>query len=458
MSLQVTDKSSEGLSRIIGVTVPAADLNTKLDAKIREMAPQMKLRGFRPGKVPAAHVRKMYGRDLMREIVQDALKEGSDKALGDAQLRAASQPELKMTSDPEKVVAGQEDLAFDIELEVMPDFQPVDVSTLELTRPVYQPTDEEVDAELKTLAEQSRTYADRTGKKGAKTLAAQDGDQLVIDFVGRVDGVEFEGGKGEEMELVLGSGRFIPGFEEQLVGAKPGETRTLKVTFPEQYQAAHLAGKAAEFETTIKAVRAPQEIAVDDALAERLGLGTLDALRDAIRKNLSDQYGAASRFKLKRALLDQLDKAHDFPLPPRMVEQEFESIWRQVQGDQSQGALSEEDQGKDEATLRAEYRRIAERRVRLGLVLAELGRAEEVQVTDQELQAAMMAEARNYPGQERQVFDFYRQNPQAAAQLRAPVYEEKVVELLFGKAKVTEQTVTKEELTADDDLPDGYAG
>jgi trigger factor len=205
-------------------------------------------------------------------------------------------------------------------------------------------------------------------------------------------------------------------------------------------------------------VRAPQEIAVDDALAERLGLGTLDALRDAIRKNLSDQYGAASRFKLKRALLDQLDKAHDFPLPPRMVEQEFESIWRQVQGDQSQGALSEEDQGKDEATLRAEYRRIAERRVRLGLVLAELGRAEEVQVTDQELQAAMMAEARNYPGQERQVFDFYRQNPQAAAQLRAPVYEEKVVELLFGKAKVTEQTVTKEELTADDDLPDGYAG
>lgn len=454
MSLQVTDKSSEGLSRVLGVTVPVSDLNTKLDAKIREMAPQMKLKGFRPGKVPAAHVRKMFGRDLMREIVQDALKEGSDKALGDAQLRAASQPELKMTSDPEKVVAGQEDLAFDIELEVMPDFQPVDVSTLELTRPVYEASDEDVDAELKTLAEQSRTYADREGDG----RAAQDGDQLVIDFLGRVGGEAFEGGAGEDMELVLGSGRFIPGFEEQLLGAEPGETRTLNVTFPEQYQAAHLAGKAAEFETTVKAVRAPQETAVDDALAERLGLGTLDALRDVIRNNLSQQYSAASRFKLKRALLDQLDKAHDFPLPPRMVEQEFESIWRQVQGDQSQGNLSEEDQGKDEETLRTEYRRIAERRVRLGLVLAELGRAENVEVTDQELQAAMMAEARNYPGQERQVFDFYRQNPQAAAQLRAPVYEEKVVELLFAKAKVTEQPVTKDELAAEDDLPDGYTG
>jgi trigger factor len=458
MSLQVTDKSSEGLSRVIGVTVPAADLTSKLDAKIREMAPQMRLKGFRPGKVPPAHVRRMFGRDLMREIVQDTLRETSEKALGDAQVRAASQPELRLTSDADQVVEGKADLAYDIELEVMPDFTPVDVSSIQLTRPVYEPTDEEVDGELAKLAEQSRTYADRAGKKGSKATAAQNGDQLVIDFVGRVDGEAFEGGAAEDMELVLGSGRFIPGFEEQLVGAKPGETRTLNVTFPEQYQAAHLAGKAAEFETTVKSVRAPQEAEVNDALAERLGLGTLDALRDAIRRNLSEQYGAASRFKLKRALLDALDKAHDFPLPPRMVEQEFESIWRQVQGDQAQGSLSEEDQGKDEETLRAEYRRIAERRVRLGLVLAELGRAENVQVTDQELQAAIMAEARNYPGQERQVFDFYQQNPQAAAQLRAPVYEEKVVELLFGKAQVTDQPVSKDELQADDDLPDGYEG
>ncbi|MBW3617059.1 MAG: trigger factor [Proteobacteria bacterium] len=451
MSLQVVDKSSEGLSRVIGVTVPAADLTTKLDAKIQEMAPQMRLKGFRPGKVPPAHVRRMFGRDLMREIVQDALKEGSEQALTSANLRAASSPELKMTSDVEKVAAGQEDLAFEIELEVMPDFTPVDVSSLQLTRPVYQPSEEDIEAELKTLAEQSRTYTDR-----AQGEPAQDGDQLTIDFVGRVGGETFEGGAAEDMELTLGSGRFIPGFEEQLVGAQVGETRTLSVTFPEQYQAAHLAGKAAEFETTVKAVRAPQEAAVDEALAERLGLGTLDALRDAIRKNLSDQYGAASRFKLKRALLDALDKAHDFPLPPRMVEQEFDSIWRQVKGELEQGSLSEEDQGKDEETLKAEYRRIAERRVRLGLVLAELGRAENVQVSDAELQNAIMAEARNYPGQERQVFDFYRQNPQASAQLRAPVYEEKVVELLFSKAQVTDQPVSKEALSADDDLPEGY--
>jgi trigger factor len=452
MSLQVVDKSSEGLSRVIGVTVPAADLTTKLDAKIKEMAPQMKLKGFRPGKVPPAHVRRMFGRDIMREIVQDALKEGSEQALSDAKLRAASSPELKMISDADKVVDGKEDLAFDIELEVMPDFTPVDVSTIQLTRPVYQPSDADIDAELTTLAEQSRTYADR-----AEGEAAQDGDQLTIDFIGRVNGEAFEGGAGEDMELTLGSGRFIPGFEEQLVGAKAGESRTLNVTFPEQYQAAHLAGKAAEFETTVKTVRAPQAAVVDDALAERLGLGTLDALRDAIRTNLSQQYDAASRFKLKRALLDALDKAHDFPLPPRMLESEFESIWRQVQGEMQGGQLDEADQGKDEETLKGEYRRIAERRVRLGLVLAELGRAENVEVSDAELQQAIMAEARNYPGQERQVFDFYRQNPQASAQLRAPVYEEKVVELLFGKAQVTDQPVSKEALTAEEDLPEGYS-
>jgi len=452
MSLQVVDKSSEGLSRVIGVTVPAADLTTKLDAKIKEMAPQMKLKGFRPGKVPPAHVRRMFGRDIMREIVQDALKEGSEQALSDAKLRAASSPELKMISDADKVVDGKEDLAFDIELEVMPDFTPVDVSTIQLTRPVYQPSDADIDAELTTLAEQSRTYADR-----AEGEAAQDGDQLTIDFVGRVGGEAFEGGAGEDMELTLGSGRFIPGFEEQLVGAKAGESRKLNVTFPEQYQAAHLAGKAAEFETTVKTVRAPQAAVVDDALAERLGLGTLDTLRDAIRTNLSQQYDAASRFKLKRALLDALDKAHDFPLPPRMLEAEFDSIWRQVQGEMQGGQLDEADQGKDEETLKGEYRRIAERRVRLGLVLAELGRAENVEVSDAELQQAIMAEARNYPGQERQVFDFYRQNPQASAQLRAPVYEEKVVELLFGKAQVTDQPVSKEALTAEEDLPEGYS-
>jgi trigger factor len=335
----------------------------------------------------------------------------------------------------------------------MPDFIPVDVSTLELTRPVHEASDEEVETELQSLAEQSRTYEPRKGK----TAKAADGDQLLIDFTGRLDGEVFEGGSGQDMELVLGAGRFIPGFEEQLVGAKAGETRTLSVTFPEQYQAQNLAGKPAEFEVVVKEVRAPVAAAVDETLATRLGLENLDALRDAVRRNLSEQYGAASRFKLKRALLDQLDKTHDFPLPPRMVEAEFEVIWNQVHADLHAGRLSPEDQGKSHDELRAEYRKIAERRVRLGLVLAEIGRADNVTVTDAELNNAILAEARNYPGQERQVFDFYRQNPQAAAQLRAPVYEEKVVELIFNKAKITDQPVSKEELAAEDDLPEGYA-
>ena len=454
MSLQIVEKSGEGLSRVIGVTVPAQDLNSKLDKKIAEVTPTLRLKGFRPGKVPAGHVRKLYGKDLMREIVQDALNESSQQALTDAKLRPASSPDLKMTSDPERVVAGQEDLAFDIEVEVMPEFDPVDVTSLELTRSVYQPSDADVDAELQSLAEQSRTYKAKT----AKTAKAANDDQLLMDFVGRLDGEVFEGGSGEDMELVLGSGRFIPGFEEQLVGAKAGESRNVSVTFPEDYQAKNLAGRAAEFEVTVKEVRSPVAAAVDESLAERLGLGTLEALREAVSRNLGEQYSAASRFKLKRALLDELDRAHDFPLPPRMVEAEFEVIWNQVHADLHAGRLSPEDQGKSHDELRAEYRKIAERRVRLGLVLAEIGRANNIVVSDAELNQAIMAEARNYPGQERQVFEFYRQNPQAAAQLRAPVYEEKVVELIFNQAKVTEQPVSKEELAAEDDLPEGYAG
>jgi len=451
MSLQVVEKSGEGLSRVLGVTVPAADLNSRLDKKIAEVTPTLRLKGFRPGKVPAGHVRRMFGKDLMREILQDALTESSQQALTDAKLRAASQPDLKMTSDPERVVAGQEDLAYDIEVEVMPEFQPVDVTSLELVRPVHEPTDAEVDAELQSLAEQSRSYAPKDGP-------AADGDQLTVDFVGRIDGTPFEGGSAEDAQITLGSGRFIPGFEEQLVGAAAGETRTLNVTFPETYNVETLKGRAAEFEVTVKAVSAPGEATVDDGLAERLGLGALDALRDAVRRNLADQYAGASRFKLKRALLDELDRRHDFPLPPRMVDAEFEVIWNQVHADLHAGRLSPEDQGKSHDELRAEYRRIAERRVRLGLVLAEIGRADNVSVSDAELNQAIMNEARNYPGQERQVFDFYRRNPQAAAQLRAPVYEEKVVELIFTRAKITDRPVSKEELTAEDDMPEGYAG
>ena len=445
--MQVVEKSSEGLSRVIAVTIPAAELNEKLDARLKEVAPQMKLKGFRPGKVPVAHVKKTFGRDLMGEIVNTALNETSQKALDEAKVRPAAPAEMKLTSDMDKVLTGGEDLAYEMELEVMPDFTPVDPKTLKLNRPTYEASDEDLEEALKELAGQAKTYEDKKGK----TVKAADGDQVTIDFVGKIDGEAFEGGSAEDADLVIGSNRFIPGFEEQLKGVKVGEEKTIVVTFPEDYQAKHLAGKAATFDVTVKAIKAEAEAKIDDDFAKRIGIESLDKLKELLRSNLNQQYSGAARFKLKRALLDELDKAHDFPLPPKMVEAEFDGIWQQVQADKEAGRLPPEDAKKSEKKLKEEYRAIAERRVRLGLVLAEIGRANNVQVTDQELNQAIMNEARNYPGQERQVLDFYRQNPNAAAQMRAPIYEEKVCDLIFDTAEVTDAPITKEELLKDED-------
>lgn len=445
--MQVVEKSSEGLSRVIAVTIPAAELNEKLDARLKEVAPQMKLKGFRPGKVPVAHVKKTFGRDLMGEIVNTALNETSQKALDEAKVRPAAPAEMKLTSDMDKVLTGGEDLAYEMELEVMPDFTPVDPKTLKLSRPTYEASDADLDEALQELAGQAKTYEDKKGK----TVKAADGDQLTIDFVGKIDGEAFEGGSAEDADLVIGSNRFIPGFEEQLKGVKVGEEKTIEVAFPEDYQAQHLAGKAATFDVTVKAIKAEAEAKIDDDFAQRIGIESLDKLKELLRSNLNQQYAGAARFKLKRALLDELDKAHDFPLPPKMVEAEFEGIWQQVQSDKEAGRLPEEDAKKSEKKLKEEYRKIAERRVRLGLVLAEIGRANNVTVSDQELNNALMNEARRYPGQERQVLDFYRQNPNAAAQMRAPIYEEKVCDLIFDTAEVTDAPISKEELLKEDD-------
>jgi len=445
--MQVVEKSSEGLSRTIAVTIPAAELNEKLDARLKEVAPQMKLKGFRPGKVPVSHVKKTFGRDLMGEIVNAALNETSQKALDEVKVRPAAPAEMKLTSDMDKVLTGGEDLAYEMELEVMPDFTPVDPKTLKLNRPTYEATDEDLEEALTELAGQAKTYEDKKGK----TVKAAEGDQLTIDFVGKIDGEAFEGGSATDADLVIGSNRFIPGFEEQLKGVKVGEEKTIEVTFPEDYQAKHLAGKAATFDVTVKAIKAEAETKIDDEFAKRIGIESLDKLKELLRTNLNQQYTGAARFKLKRALLDELDKAHDFPLPPKMVEAEFDGIWQQVQADKEAGRLPPEDAKKSEKKLKEEYRKIAERRVRLGLVLAEIGRANNVQVTDQELNQALMNEARNYPGQERQVLEFYRQNPNAAAQMRAPIYEEKVCDLIFNTAEVTDTPITKEELLKDED-------
>jgi trigger factor len=438
---------------VFGVTVPAATLSERLDQRIAELRPQMNIKGFRPGKVPAAHVKRMYGKSLMSEIIEQAVNEGQQQALS-GDIRPAASPEISVSSDLEKVLNGSADLSFDLAVELMPEFKTMDFAEIALERPVHAPSDEEVEAQIKELAEQNLTYEPKTGK----AVKAADGDMVVGDFVGRIDGEVFEGGSMENAEVVIGSGRFIPGFEDQLKGAKPETTVTIGVTFPEDYGAKDLAGKAAEFEFQVKEVKKPKAAVLDDELAKQFGLETLEALKTAVKAQIERQYGQMSRFKAKRALLDVLDAGHAFPLPPRMVEGEFDAIWRQVEAEKASGELSDEDKAKTDEQLRAEYRKIAERRVRLGLVLAEIGRLNNATVTDQELNAALFAEARRYPGQEQEVVEFYRKNPQAAAQLRAPIYEEKVVDLILSKAQVTDKTVSKEELEAEDDLPEGYGG
>ncbi len=452
MSMQIVEKSGEGLSRVFGVTVPAATLSERLDQRIAEIRPQMNIKGFRPGKVPAAHVKRMYGKSLMSEIIDAAVSESQQQAIADANLRAAAQPEINVSSDLEKVMDGGADLSFDLSVELMPEFETMKLEAITLERPVHAPTEAEIDAQIEEIAAQNLSYEPKTGK----AVKAVDGDMVVGDFVGRIDGELFEGGSMENAEVVIGANRFIPGFEDQLKGAKPDTTVTLGVTFPADYGATDLAGKAAEFEFQVKEIRKPKDSLIDDAFAMQLGMESLDKLKEAVKGSMEAENTRASRFKAKRALLDELDKGHDFPLPPKMVEGEFASIWQQVEAEKAAGELSEEDRSKTDEQLRSEYRKIAERRVRLGLVLAEIGRLSEVTVDDQEMNQALIAEARRYPGQEQQVVEFYRSNPNAAAQLRAPIYEEKVVDLILGKAKVTDRNVTKEELDAEDELPEGY--
>ena len=447
--MQVVDKSGEGLSRSYGVSIPAAELGAALEARIAEILPTLQLKGFRPGKVPKAHVKKLYGKALMGEVIEKTINETSQQVLSDNQLRVASNPDLKPVSDMEQVMAGVEDLTYDLEVEVMPDFEPFDVSQLSLKRPVYRSTDAEVTSALAELVAQNKTYA------ALDDRAAEAGDQVLMDFVGKIDGEPFEGGAAENAEIVIGSGQFIPGFEDGLIGAKAGSDVLVNVKFPEAYGAERLAGKDATFEVAVHEVRVPQETVADDALAQRLGLADLAALTEALRSNLDAEFTQASRFKLKRALLDALDERHDIPLPPRMVDAEFGGIWQQVEKDRTDGQESPEDAGKSEDELRAEYRKIAERRVRLGLVLAEIGRRANVQVTEAEVGDAMRAEAMRYGDQAQAIFDMMRQNQQYRAQIQAPLYEEKVVDHIIGLAAVEDEPVSKEELLKDDDLPLG---
>jgi len=445
--MDVKELKSEGLSKTYNVTVSKADLEGKLEAKIKEMQPQVSLKGFRPGKVPTSHIRKMFGQSIMRDVVEETVNETSQQAINDNKLRPAGQPKVDLRANGEDVTNGEADLEYTLTVELIPDFEVADFEKMKFTRLTSEIDDKIVEERIKKLAEGSKSY-----KKKAKTAKAKDGDAVLIDFVGTVDGVAFDGGAMEGHQLVLGSGSFIPGFEEGLIGVKAGEELDVKVTFPADYQAADLAGKDAVFATKVIEVQGAEDAKIDDELATKFGLENLEKLQEIIKEQTEGEFAAQSRMKLKRAILDELDKKHSFDLPPGMVTAEFDNIWAQVQAEKEAGQLDADDAKKTDKQLEKDYKKIAERRVRLGLVLAEIGQKKEVSISNEELQGAMIAEARRYPGQEQQVIEFYQKNPNAIAQLRAPIFEEKVVDLIIETAKVTDKAVKEEVLFEEDPM------
>ena len=445
--MQVTETLSDGLKRGLKITIPAADLESKMMDKLVEIKDQVRINGFRPGKVPLAHLKKTYGRSVMADIVQEVVTQSSQSALEERKERPAMQPSIEMTEDQDEaneILDGKRDLDLDVSYELMPEFEVGDLSGITIEKPVVEVDDKEVMDQIEQIGSQSRPYEEKKGK-------AKDGDRITMSYLGKVDGEAFEGGADENGQLVLGSGQFIPGFEEQLVGKKAGDETVVKVTFPEEYQAAHLAGKEAEFDVVVKEVAAPGELVIDDDFAKNLGLEGLDNLKEIIKTQIDGQHAGASRQKVKRQLLDQLDEKYDFELPPTMLSQEFDGIWAQVEKEMEEAGTSFEDNDTTEEKAREDYSKIAERRVRLGLVLAEIGESKEIQVTEDEMRNAVMQQASQFPGQEKEVFDFYQKNPQQLASLRAPIFEEKVVDYILELATVTEKTVTKEELLAEDD-------
>lgn len=445
--MQIKELKAEGLSHQYAITVPKEDLAAKLEAKIKEMQPQVSLKGFRPGKVPASHIRKMFGQSIMKDVVEEAVNTSTEKAIADNKIRPAGTPKVDLRANGEEVTQGKADLEFQVTVESIPDFEPVDPATLKFTKLITEADDKLLDERLAELGKAQKSY-----KKKAKTAKAKKDDAVLIDFVGSVDGVEFEGGAMEGHQLVLGSGTFIPGFEDALIGVKAGDELDVNVTFPAEYQAADLAGKDAVFKTKVIEVQGETDAKIDDEFAKQFGMEDLAALKEAVKGQYEQELDGQSRMKLKRAILDELDKKHKFDLPPNMVEAEFTNIWTQVQSEKEQGRLDEDDAKKTDKQLEKDYRKIAERRVRLGLVLAEMGQKNDIQITNEELQQAMINEARQYPGQEQQVLEFFQKNPQQVAALRAPIYEEKVVDLIIEKAKVTDKKVDRDTLFEDDGM------
>jgi trigger factor len=445
--MQVTETVNEGLKREIKIVVPATDLEAKLVKRLNDAKDKVRIKGFRPGKVPVNHLRQIYGKSLMAEVVNEIINESPSSVLEERGEKAALRPEISMTEDEKEaseILAGKQDFEFSISYEIVPDFELQDVSSIQLTRPVYDVPEKEIEENMMRVAESARSYEPKSGK-------AENGDRVTIDFTGKIDGVPFEGGADTDANLVLGANQFIPGFEEGLVGVKAGDETEVKVTFPEDYSAAHLAGKDAVFEVKVKEVAKPGKLELTDEVAKSLGLDSLEKLREIIVGQIENQYGSITRQKVKRQLLDALDEMYKFDVPSKLVDAEFNNIWSRVTQDLEREGKTFEDEDTTEEEARAEYQRLSERRVRLGLVFSAMGEKSGVEVTEEEVQRALYDEIRRYPGQEQQVYEFYKNNPNMLANLRAPIFEDKVVDNILSEAKITDKKVTREELLAEDE-------
>ena len=447
--MQVTETLSDGLKREFKVVVPAAELDAKVNERLDDLKGRVRINGFRPGKVPVAHLKRMYGRSAMAEVIEATVRDTNNQIVSERGFKLAADPKVTLPTDEgaiEQLIAGKTDLNYTMALEIVPPITLGDFKSIKLTKLVAEVADAEVEEGVSRIADQNRPYTARgEGEKAAKD------DRVTISFAGTINGEPFEGGSGDDAVVLIGSNTFIPGFEDQLIGIASGETRTLKVAFPEHYMKQDLAGKNAEFVVTAKSIEAPGKVTVDDEFAKALGLESIAKLREAVKDRITSEHTSMSRQKLKRALLDDLDKLHKFDPPPTLVEEEFERVWKSVLSELETENKTFTDEGTTEEKAKAEYRAIAERRVRLGLVIAEIGEKNSITVTEEELSRAVMERARQFAGQEQRVWDYYRQNPQAVAALRAPIFEEKVVDFLLELANVNEKKVSREELFKEDE-------
>ncbi|MBR1269600.1 trigger factor [Bradyrhizobium sp. AUGA SZCCT0222] len=447
--MQVTETLVEGLKHEFKISVPASDLDAKAGAKLIDLKDKVKLNGFRPGKVPVSHLKKVYGRSVMAETIDQTIRDTNTQIFTDRGFRLATEPKITMPTEEkevEELLSGKSDLTYTVAIEVVPTIQLADFKSFTVEKPVVDVSDSDVDDAIKRIADQSRPYNAKS--EGAK---AENGDRVTINFTGRIDGTPFEGGTGEGIQVVIGTGQFIPGFEEQLIGIGAGETRTLKVAFPKNYASEKLAGQPAEFETTATAIEAPGETTVDDEFAKTLGLESLDKLKEAARERLVTEFAGATRQRVKRALLDRLDESHKFEAPPSLIAEEFNLMWNSIKAEMESSGKTFADENTTEDAAKEEYQKIADRRVRLGLVLSEIGEKNKITVTDDEVSRAVIERARSMPGREKEVWDYYRNNANALAQLRAPIYEDKVVDFILELANVTEKKVSREDLFKDED-------